>query len=468
MLIECRQVRWCAPTEAGTKKTHPHGTATVHLVRMAALLLTLGWTALFLWVVWRWRWFHAEGLRPWQLPAVLLLKIAAGMALWAIYTWYYTSRADSDIYKFFDDGNVLFSALASDRPSDYLSMLLGTAQHDPVIDERYYRAMHNWYRQYEGPVFNDAHTMIRFNALVRLVSFGHYPVHTVFACFVGLVGSMGLYKAFLPHLRHASAALFAAVFLLPSVVFWSSGVLKECVLLLGLGLFVHGLLGIAARRWSWSHVGTFVMGLWLLTLIKVYVLGSLLPASVALMWCGITRREGVGWRYATVFVLATLAAGMLHWPGSGTGMLDVLRVKQQDFIGVATSTEAGSRIPLPLLDGTARSFIRTAPHALFVTFIAPFLAVRNGLLGMLGAAENLLLPMAMLFAWRYRRPWSEVPWALVLFCAGYVLVLALVMGWTTPVLGALVRYRVPLLPFFFIGLLLLTDPRRPLRTSILP
>lgn len=427
---------------------------------MVPLLLTLGWTGLFLLVVQRWRWFQVPGLRPWQLPAVFLLKVLAGMALWAIYTWYYTSRTDSDIYKFFDDGNVLFSALASDHPWDYFRMMLGNTSDDPRIDQQYLRVMNNWYRQYEGHVFNDAHTLIRFNALVRLVSFGHYPVHTVFACFLGLVGSVGLYRAFLPLLRPLQHLLFGAVFLLPSVVFWSSGVLKECLLLLGLGLFVYGVMALAARRWTAGPLLVLVLGTVLLTMIKVYVLASVLPAAAALVWCGLERRTGVAWRFAVVlgcYLLVTLA---LRLPGTDVGVLEVLRVKQHDFIGVATSTAAGSRIELMPLETGAWSFLRSAPHALYVTFLAPFLAVRNGALGMLGALENLLLPIMLLMVWRCRRPWSEVPWAPVFFCGTFVLLLALVMGWTTPVIGALVRYRVPLLPFYFIGLLLLMDPQR--------
>jgi hypothetical protein len=38
--------------------------------------------------------------------------------------------------------------------------------------------------------------------------------------------------------------------------------------------------------------------------------------------------------------------------------------------------------------------------------------------------------------------------------------LGLVIGWTTPVIGALVRYRVPLLPFWVMAGLCIADPVR--------
>ncbi|MBK6543548.1 MAG: hypothetical protein IPG10_20255 [Flavobacteriales bacterium] len=61
--------------------------------------------------------------------------------------------------------------------------------------------MNNWYRQYESNMYNDAHTTIRLNAFLRLFSFGHIHVHTVFACFLSTIGLVALYKAFVVRLK---------------------------------------------------------------------------------------------------------------------------------------------------------------------------------------------------------------------------------------------------------------------------
>jgi len=60
----------------------------------------------------------------------------------------------------------------------------------------------------------------------------------------------------------------------------------------------------------------------------------------------------------------------------------------------------------------------------------------------------------------YRKPWSQLDKALLAAILGYVILLALVIGWTTPVMGAVVRYRTPLLPFLLIGGLVLLDHTR--------
>ncbi|MCC6541585.1 MAG: hypothetical protein IT225_05150, partial [Flavobacteriales bacterium] len=56
--------------------------------------------------------------------------------------------------------------------------------------------------------------------------------------------------------------------------------------------------------------------------------------------------------------------------------------------------------------------------------------------------------------------WAGVDKALLASLLGYVTLLALVIGWTTPVMGAVVRYRTPLLPFLLIAGLLLLDRTR--------
>jgi hypothetical protein len=163
---------------------------------MPGVLLAVGYAALFLYLIRRSAFFQSPGMGKRTVGVLFLLKVAAGTALWWVYTYHYTDRSTADIYKYFDDGNVLFSALPA-HPGDYLRMLLGIGNDTPHFNEAYYAVMNNWHRQYDTGYYNDAHTMIRFSALVRLFSFGVYHVHTVFASFLSLIGLVALYKSFI-------------------------------------------------------------------------------------------------------------------------------------------------------------------------------------------------------------------------------------------------------------------------------
>lgn len=426
---------------------------------MPGILLALGYACIFLYAIRRTRFFSVAGLSRRTIGGLFLLKLAAGTALWYVYTYMHTDRATADIYRYFDDGNIMFSALP-EHPMDYLSMLTGIGNDQRRFDVNYYQVMHNWYRQYESNMYNDAHTMIRFNAFVRLLSFGHYHVHTVFICFLCTIGLVALYKAFLPKLAGHERAWAFALFALPSVLFWSSGVIKEALLFFGLGLFllaVMDLLRNGARAWNLALLPFCIV---LLFFLKFYVLLSLLPALCAYIWCVRT-----GGRRSLLKFLLTYAGFIALGLNSDLfyrdfRILEVLWVKQRDFIGMASAANSGSLVHVNELEPNVGSFLREAPHALYMTFLSPLTAWSNGALGILSALENILLLLLAGMALRWRRAWSGVDKPLLYLCLGYCTLLALVIGWTTPVIGALVRYRVPLLPVLLLAFMCIADPQR--------
>lgn len=426
---------------------------------MPGLFLALGYAALFLLAIRKARFFAAPGLPRRWIGALFLLKIAAGTALWYVYTYVHTDRATADIYKYFDDGNILFSALP-EHPGDYLRMLAGIGNDQPQFDTHYYRVMNNWYRQYEGNLYNDAHTMIRFNALVRLFSFGHYHVHTVFICFFCTIGLTALYRAFAPRVPGHEHTWALALFVLPSTLFWSSGVLKEGLLLFALGLFLLAatdLLRHGARAWNLLLLPCCAV---LLFFLKFYVVLSVIPALCAYAWSERAGGRRALLKFLAVYALFLVAGLNSEYLYKDFRVLEVMWVKQRDFIGMATEARSGSFVQPPPLEPNALSFLGQAPHALYMTFLSPFAAWRNGALGLMSAVENALLLAVPVLAFHWRRPWPAVDKPLLFFCLGFCLVLALVIGWTTPVIGALVRYRVPLLPFFLLAALCIADPKK--------
>jgi hypothetical protein len=245
---------------------------------MSGIFLAIGYTFLLLLLMRQMHFFNAiPGLPLRRVATLFLLKIAAGTLLWWIYTTIYTDRLTADIFKYFDDSAIMFSALP-EKPSDYLQMLFGIRNDTPYFSEEYYMKMNNWFRQYESNVYNDAHTVIRFNALVRSVSFGEYHVHTVVAAFLSLTGMVGLYRAFVRMLAGRETALMIAVFLLPSVLFWASGAIKESLLFFGMGMLVHQVFRMLDGRFAWSGLLVLLLSILLLFYLKIYVLMSLIPS----------------------------------------------------------------------------------------------------------------------------------------------------------------------------------------------
>lgn len=427
---------------------------------MLGVLLAIGYTALLLFCMRRSPFFaRVPGLLLRNVALLFLLKILAGTALWAVYTWVYPDRSAADIFKYFDDSAVMFAAIY-EKPMDYFKMLFSIANDNPYFDTNYYKVMNNWYREYESNMHNDAHTIIRFNAALRLFSFGEFHVHTVFAAFLSLTGAVALYRGFVEFLPGRERLLAIAVFLIPSVVFWGSGVIKESLLFFGLGILI----------WQWFKLLGNEISVWGLLLIcgacvllfhlKFYVIASLVPGLAMLLLERTARRVPFALRTALVLLGAVSLALNLHYLLPSFNVLEILAVKQRDFIGLAQATDAGSFVMPERLTPTLSSFIAQAPHALFSALFGPLFHPGAGLFGLVAAVENLVILAAMILMVFYRLPNRLLDRALLSALLTYIVVLALVIGWTTPVMGALVRYRVPLLPFLLIVGALILDHRK--------
>src|ERR1039458_397029 len=152
------------------------------------MILTCAYILLFCMLIFLLPFFKDNTIKPWAFVSVFLLKMMAGFFLTWVYTYYYPDRQTADIFKYFDDSNVMFSAVTNHHYLDYLKMLTGIGNDNTYFDETYYYKMNHWYRHYDYGTYNDNHTIIRFNALSMLFSFGNFNVHTVFICFACLLG----------------------------------------------------------------------------------------------------------------------------------------------------------------------------------------------------------------------------------------------------------------------------------------
>lgn len=426
---------------------------------MPGILLAIGWFSLLLWLLRRTGLLRAApGLSPGMAGWLFALKALAGTTVWVVYTYAYPDRATADIFKYFDDSRVMHEALWT-RPDDYLRMLLGIGNDTPWFTETYYSRMNHWVRRWDSGLHNDAHTMIRFNAVLRLVSFGHYHVHAVFAAAISTWGSIALYRALATRTAALRRGLMLTVFLWPSVLFWSSGVLKECLLMAGLGYLLFATFGAWRREARWMRIIVIAGCVALLLSVKVYVLLCLLPPMLAFQWCRWRPHHALT-KFSAVLVAMLGGAMLLGAFMPRADILYILSMKQHDFVGLTREVPTGSVVGLPVLEPRLTSFIANTPHALANAFLSPFKVLGQGPLAWMGALESALLVGIPLLALWKRRVWRVMDVPAILFALSFILFLALLIGWTVPVVGALVRYRVPLLPFVGWLALLIVDPAR--------
>lgn len=282
------------------------------------------------------------------------------------------------------------------------------------------------------------------------------------------VGQCAMYRAVAPALDPIERRpVLAAVMLVPSVVFWSSGFIKEAFALGFLGLACFGLGGIANRRVLRPFL--LVVGVVGIAMIKPYVLFPLAIATSGWVYA-LRPRRALGFGYkalgAAVAIAGLFAFTRLFPEYSVDRLAENVSVHQRNYDLVAGS---GSNIELgPDSDDETPSLlsqVKYFPLALVNALFRPFLFEVHNLSMLLAAVEmTVVLVLVLTLARRgskavVREITRRPPF---MFAALFVLSFTAGVGLTTRNLGTLSRYRVPAMPMY-VGTLLALRARQNVR-----
>lgn len=376
-----------------------------------------------------------------SVPLLLLgfgWSILGGAVYYGVYTFYYKAEASSiDTFKFYEDAKVLVSHFG-ESPTEVMSLLIGIYNHNAPEYVNIFQDTHHWFRPYDYGGFNDNQLIIRLNVLIWPLTMGFYPLHIVFFTTLRYLGLLFMYKVLSSYVNH-SKILFAGFMLLPSLWFWSSGVMKEPILLFGMGLFLWSFHQLWNFRSS-KYLIFFIFSFTLLVMVKSYVLICLLPALLyLLLQRHLKKVKAVG---LTILIVAT-GIVFLHEVTPKNSLLTKVSTKQRDFKNVAELSDAGSAFSTFTLTNNYYSFIYHLPEALFNGTVRPIPNKKNGLLSLVSGIEGWILLLFLVLPtlnWRVLTPAQQNLWLAALLFAFF---LYLIIGYTTVVSGEIVRYRIP-------------------------
>lgn len=377
----------------------------------------------------------------WAIFSIWTIKILAGTALWAIYMNYYTGERTGDIISYHRDGLELLHVW-QESPKDYVKVLLGLENNLEERYAHYYNNMRYWYEEWKGSnLIIEFRNMVRLSSVVGLLTGGLVHSHTLFYSFFSLVGALFLAGGLsqrLPQLRQDH--LLAGLVLLPSVLAWTSAIMRESPMMLGLGLGVYGTVSLKQKR-ILAGLLTLIFGYSFLILFKTHVALTLTLPLLLYLASGSSLKQAL--MVHTLGVAGFLI--MVFYTPPGALILHIVDKKRENFLNVAEVWEARSRVPVPEVPQNPWDAVPKAFHALFNTFLQPLPWRVRGIMDGLAVLENLLFLVLLsltLIRWRKLR---GIEISLILFLTGFALWHGLLVGFTTSVAGAIVRYKVPAL-----------------------
>lgn len=400
--------------------------------------------------------FRHSGLKRNVFVLLFSLKLMAGVGVYLVYTHYYNPEM-SDIHKFYRGGLALYGA-ADDSFADYLRLVSGIQGDQPQL-EKYYIATEHWTRKFDYGLYNDNRTIMRFNAAVCLVSQGNIFIHIVLMAFLSFIGCFVLFKSFTKLLNVNKYLLLFATFLIPSCWFWTSGLLKEGLMMLAVGFAFYFLIKLYGKFNIWHLLG-FVLSCVLMFLSKIYVLPAFLPAVFFLF---VSKKMRIKYQLITFFSILVLSAVLVLFSGKilGYDIISTLSGKQNDFINyIELQDDPGSKYDLTRLQPDVVSFIKIIPEGLINSFFRPFPSEVNSIFMLFCFLEIVMFCLIIVFTVIFFKKPDKNTLRFILFSAMFVLFLYVVVGVYTPNTGSIVRYRTPALPFLFVMLFAMIDWER--------
>lgn len=391
-----------------------------------------------------------SSIRLFFWPA-LLVKLVAGICVGLVYTFYYTTPGDTLFY--FEDGVTLAGLARSDLRS-YAEFL--------------------WQGDESFAIWNNLNVLqsralffVKITSLVNLLSHDNYWITTLYFSFASFLGAWSLVKTIVRFEPNIRAPAIVAFLFFPSVVFWTSGLIKESLAMAALFflsmVYLKGLMKESPGLCQWVLIPVSV---WLLWNLKYYYLAVFFPvavSSLAVSFIFSSKLKSKHWfvKFLTgmlIFFVPLSLLSIIHPNFYPEHFLNVIVSNNREFHAISNPDDL---IYYKTLQPTVESVLLNAPWALFSGLFRPLPWEAGTIFQVVISIENTILILLTISAlYNVKRVFASTNRIVLLSVVVYVVALCIFLALSTPNFGTLSRYRVSFLPFF----LLLISIENPLLT----
>ncbi len=386
-----------------------------------------------------------RSIRVYFLPG-LFFKVLCGLGIGWLYSQYYPG---GDTFNFFEDGKKIASIVSSDPYQFFRFLWHGNEDFDIWTQLKNIQPRALFFS--------------KLTAIGYWVSFGNYWMVAVLFSFVSYFSAWKLVEKIVFFFPTTEKAAVVAFLFFPSVVFWSSGLMKESIAMAGLFAVVAVFLKFwVQRKLHIRDVLILAIGFWLLWNLKYYFAGMLLVAMGGILLVRLILRIKplhspltITLLFFLVMMIPLILVTQLHPNFHLSRILDVI-IKNYEAYRVLSKPE--NLVTYYHLKATPASLIINIPWALISGIFQPFIWNTKSLFQFLAGIESFMVFILFVGALKQVRQCIKSPnYLLVLGTLTFIGLLATFLALSTPNLGTLVRYRVGFYPFL-IFLLLRANP----------
>ena len=389
------------------------------------------------------KYFRQSGLSAFELNLFFLLKLFFGFLLIYVYARFYPQRNLSDVFKYFDDANVIYnnaqihhlnlwhlvSGIGFDRHTEQSAVLLSNTHH---FDKK-------------GGGFLEANhlVLIRLNLILCFMSQGNIFIHSLWFSFLSFTGFVGVFYFLKRWFTENIWAFKGILFIIPSVLFWSSGLLKEALLFFSIGLTLYAFSRLYFLN-IWAYFLLFLIALSVGWILKPFVCIALI---VSLLFF-------VLYRYSKLYFTATLIVFIILFFFQANTLSEKIFNKRLEFIEVGKQVKSGSLMDTQIYaDKSFAHLLAITPRSMYNVLFEPIGFSYFDAMNFPFVVEHFLLILMLVLLIRYA-DFRLVDKSILVFLFIFSIFQLLIIGWSVPIIGAFLRYKVTAMPFLFSIILL--------------
>ncbi len=307
----------------------------------------------------------------------------------------------------------------------------------------------------------------KITLIISYLSFGRYLVITMIFAMLAYSGMFKMLETFSDIMPrwHKSIALIVLFF--PSVAVYGSGILKDTLCISALGWLIYYTHAIFVKKiFRLRYLFILLFCCTLLAVIKVYILAAFIIPFLFYIFLNMLKKIQNTFlrRLLQPFILGFMvlvyvifSQGIDKTLGNYAATELFETVNEQQAAYKSQEEESGSFFEIGPMEQTLGGFVKKIPEGITATLFRPFIWESKKLIMLFSALESLFMLLFTLyviiktgfinfFASIFSDPF-------IFLCIMYSLLFAALVGVSTLNFGTLVRYRIPIIPFYLTGLL---------------
>jgi len=313
-------------------------------------------------------------------------------------------------------------------------------------------------------------SVCRFSTLLYILGSGRFFITGLLTSLFSFIGIWKLYRMFNDLYPGNAKALAYIILFLPSLLFWGGGIMKDSYILCAACWAVYNFYKVfIVKRKILLNILIFSFNIYVILNLKSYLLISLLPGM--LIWLNNQLLKNIGSPIFKILlfpivVISVSAVGFLSINSLSESMgvygdVDSAIVQAQVIQGdLLRNDQYGSNsYYIGQLDGTLSNLLSLAPIAIFTALFRPFIWEIGSPTMVISAVENVALILFVFLLLIRTNPIKIIKLLtkhpFLLFCILFSIFFAFGVGIAGTNFGALVRYKIPMMPFFFGSLYLI-------------